>query len=60
MNYSDTIEMIDFLNDRMHRLKPWYTWGVEITWEKLERWARRLGWEPLSESGEETKEEKVQ
>ena len=50
MNYSDTIEMIDFLNDRMRRLKPWYTWGVTITWEKLERWARRLGWKPSSET----------
>lgn len=52
MNYSDTVDMIDFLNDRMRRLKPWYTWGVTITWEKLERWARFLGWQPPSKSGD--------
>jgi len=50
MNYSDTVEMIDFLNNRMRRLEPWYTWGVTITREKLERWARRLGWKPSSET----------
>lgn len=57
MNYSDTIKMIDFLNNRMHCLKPWYTWGVEITWEKLERWAKFLGWQPSIKV--ETKEKQI-
>ena len=34
-------EMIDYLNKRM---KPccWWQWGIDITWEKLEKWYKRL------------------
>jgi len=39
------LAMIDFLNTRLRSFKtPWYRWAIDITWDKLERWAKMLGW----------------
>ena len=47
MTYDECTSLIDFLNDRLKKFQnSWYTWAVEITWEKLKRWGVRLGWLP--------------
>ena len=50
MKYNDCMSLLDFLNNRFRVFKnPWYTWGIEITWEKLWRWGTRLGWSPSND-----------
>ena len=46
MDYTDTMKMIDWLSERFRKagLKPWYRWAVDITWDKIERWASLLGY----------------
>lgn len=45
MTYDECMSLIAFLNRRMRRFRnPWYTWAVDITWPKLRRWGKRLGW----------------
>jgi hypothetical protein len=47
MIYDDYVSLVDFLNDRLRHFKnPWYTWAINITWDKLFRWGALLGWEP--------------
>lgn len=40
MMFDDAISLVDFINARFRKagMAPWYTWGVIITWEKLQRW----------------------
>jgi len=47
MTGAECFALIDFLNDRLRAFRnPWYTWAIEITWEKLVRWAGMLGYNP--------------
>ena len=51
MTFDEYISLIDFLNNRLRKFKsPWYTWAIEITWEKLERWGANLGWTSPNQS----------
>lgn len=46
MTLEEDEALVDWLNKRFRKLgmkQPWYKWAVEITWEKLERWAQMLG-----------------
>ena len=54
MTGAECFALIDFLNDRMRAFRnPWYTWAVEITWEKLIRWAKMLGYAPPADEQKE-------
>lgn len=46
MNFIQAERLINFLNERFRQagMKPWYRWGIHITWDKLRRWARMLGY----------------
>jgi len=46
MNYTETMDLIDFLNERFRRAgaKPWYLWAVDMNWNKVKGWAKRLGY----------------
>ena len=47
MTGAECFALIDFLNDRLRAFRnPWYTWAIEITWDKLVRWAKMLGYYP--------------
>jgi len=47
MKYDDYTSLLEFLDTRLRAIKnPWYTWAIEITWDKLFRWGARLGWKP--------------
>ena len=46
MTYNETMELVGFLNRRFAKagMTPWYLWAVNLTWEKLDRWAKMLGY----------------
>jgi hypothetical protein len=44
MTLDQAMALVEFLNKRMRPLR-WYQWGVPITWDKLRRWAKRLGYQ---------------
>ena len=47
MGYQECIDLVNFLNKRLRAFRnPWYTWAIDITWEKLRRWAKMLGYAP--------------
>lgn len=47
MTYDQCIDLLDFLNHRLRTFNnPWYTWAIKITWAKLKRWGKMLGWTP--------------
>ena len=45
MTLDEDFALVGWLNERFRKahIKPWYQWAVEITWEKLNRWAVMLG-----------------
>ena len=45
MNYDECVKLVCWLNERFRKagMKPWYCWAVDFSWDKLERWAKRLG-----------------
>jgi len=51
MTYDECMDLLDFLNYRLRSFRnPWYTWAIDITWEKLFRWAKLLGYTPPANS----------
>ena len=53
MKYQEAVDMLDFLERRFRAggLNPsWYKWGVCITWEKIERWCKMLGYKGSKQS----------
>ena len=45
MNYEESVKLIDFINSRMRPL-GWHRWAVDLSWAKLQRWAKSLGYVP--------------
>jgi len=46
VNYEESMRLIDFLLERFRKagMRPFYLWAIPITWEKLQKWAKMLGY----------------
>ena len=47
MNYRQCYDLVDFINRRFAKagmLTRYYQWGIEITWDKLIKWGKMLGY----------------
>lgn len=50
MNFEEGMEKIDFLNDRLRKLKqPWFNWAINHSWSKVDKWCRILGYKRKKE-----------
>lgn len=49
MNYKDSIDLIEWLNDRFRKsgMQPWYLWAVNINWSKLKDWSIKLSYNKI-------------
>ncbi len=44
MNYDQAMRKIDFLNNRLRKMIPWYKWAIKHSWQKVDRWYEILGY----------------